>query len=64
MSLSNDRNHSLNLNFLPLLDHKEEFQGIVLVFEDISREMGLDLQTLMDLTRKSQEQVRKGGCGC
>ena len=33
-------------------------------FEDISREMKLDLQTLMDWTRKSQEQVRKGGCGC
>ena len=33
-----DRQHSLNLNFLPLLDHKKEHQGLVLVFEDISRE--------------------------
>ena len=38
VSLGDDRKHSLNLNFLPLLDHKEVFQGIVLVFEDISRE--------------------------
>ena len=38
MVLRNNRKHSLNLNFLPLLDHKSEYQGLVLVFEDISRE--------------------------
>ena len=38
MALSDDRKHFLNLNFLPLLDHKGKFQGVVLVFEDISRE--------------------------
>lgn len=36
--LPGDRQHSLNLNFLPLLDHKKAHQGLVLVFEDISRE--------------------------
>ncbi len=51
--------------------NKQELQRKVLErraegksFEDISREMGLDVQTLMDWTRKSQEEVRKGGCGC
>jgi len=38
MSLSGNRKHSFNLNFLPLIDHKGEHQGLVLVFEDISRE--------------------------
>ena len=37
-SLPGDKQHSLNLNFLPLLDHKQAYQGLVLVFEDISRE--------------------------
>jgi PAS domain S-box-containing protein len=38
MTFSDDRKHSLNLNFLPLIDHKGDYQGVVLVFEDISRE--------------------------
>jgi len=38
MSLSGVRKHTLNLNFLPLIDHKGDYQGVVLVFEDISRE--------------------------
>ncbi len=38
MSLSDFRKHALNLNFLPLIDHKGDYQGIVLVFEDISNE--------------------------
>lgn len=38
MVLGDNRKHSMNLNFLPLLDHKSEYQGLVLVFEDISRE--------------------------
>jgi adenylate cyclase len=29
---------ALNFNFLPLVDHQEVYQGLVLVFEDISRE--------------------------
>ncbi|MBI4640445.1 MAG: GAF domain-containing protein, partial [Candidatus Tectomicrobia bacterium] len=36
--LPNARKPSLNLNFLPLVDHKNEYQGLVLVLEDISRE--------------------------
>jgi adenylate cyclase len=38
MLLPGNQKHSINLNFLPLLDHKSEYQGLVLVFEDISRE--------------------------
>ncbi len=38
MSLPGIRKHTLNLNFLPLIDHKGHYQGVVLVFEDISRE--------------------------
>jgi adenylate cyclase len=36
--LPDGQEHSLNLNFLPLLDHKEIYQGLVIVLEDISRE--------------------------
>ncbi|MCI0529299.1 MAG: GAF domain-containing protein, partial [Nitrospira sp.] len=36
--LPDDQEHSLNLNFLPLLNHKETYQGLVIVLEDISRE--------------------------
>lgn len=38
MSLAGSGKHSVNLNFLPLMDHKGEHQGLVLVFEDITRE--------------------------
>ena len=38
MSFPGVRKHILNLNFLPLIDHKGDYQGVVLVFEDISRE--------------------------
>jgi len=38
MAFSEDSKHSLNLNFLPLIDHKGDYQGVVLVFEDISSE--------------------------
>lgn len=36
--LPNGQEHSLNLNFLPLLDHDGTHQGVVIVMEDISRE--------------------------
>ncbi|UCH22934.1 MAG: adenylate/guanylate cyclase domain-containing protein, partial [Deltaproteobacteria bacterium] len=38
MSLGANRQHSVNLHFLPLINHLGEYQGLVLVFEDISRE--------------------------
>jgi adenylate cyclase len=38
MSLGANRQHSVNLNFLPLINHIGDYQGLVLVFEDISRE--------------------------
>ncbi|MDY6971774.1 MAG: GAF domain-containing protein [Thermodesulfobacteriota bacterium] len=36
--LPDGKNHSVNINFLPLMDHKDECKGLVLVFEDITRE--------------------------
>lgn len=38
VTLPGKRRHSVNINFLPLMDHKGEHQGSVLVFEDITRE--------------------------
>ncbi|MBI4639948.1 MAG: GAF domain-containing protein [Candidatus Tectomicrobia bacterium] len=38
LTLPSGRKHSLNLNFLPLVDHKGDYRGLVLIFEDISRE--------------------------
>ena len=36
--LADGKNRTCNLNFLPLFDHKSEFQGVILICEDISRE--------------------------
>jgi len=33
-----EKSRSVNINFLPLIDHQEEHRGLVLVFEDISGE--------------------------
>jgi len=38
VTLPGKTRHSLNINFLSLLNHKGEHQGLVLVFEDITRE--------------------------
>ena len=38
LSLPSGQTRSLNLNFLPLLDHTAAFQGVILVFEDITQE--------------------------
>jgi adenylate cyclase len=38
VTLPGKRRHSANINFFPLMDHKGEHQGLVLVFEDITRE--------------------------
>jgi adenylate cyclase len=38
MNLAQGKKRSLNLNFVPLVDHKGDYTGVVLVFEDISRE--------------------------
>jgi len=38
VTVPGERSHSVNINFFPLMDHKGEHQGLVLVFEDITRE--------------------------
>ncbi|MBW2002629.1 MAG: GAF domain-containing protein, partial [Deltaproteobacteria bacterium] len=38
VTLPGKRRHSVNINFFPLMNHKGEHQGLVLVFEDITRE--------------------------
>jgi adenylate cyclase len=38
VTLPGKRRYSANINFFPLMDHKGEHQGLVLVFEDITRE--------------------------
>ena len=38
VTLPGKRKHSVNINFFPLMNHKGEHQGLVLVFEDITRE--------------------------
>ena len=36
--LPSARKHTVNLNFLPLQDHKGGYQGVILIFEDITQE--------------------------
>jgi adenylate cyclase len=38
LCLSKNRTNSVNLNFLPLLDHAGAYQGLILVLEDITQE--------------------------
>ena len=38
LTLPNGEKHSVNVNFVPLIDPNEEHQGLVLVFDDITRE--------------------------
>ena len=38
LALPNGEKHSVNINFVPLIDPNQEHQGLVLVFDDITRE--------------------------
>jgi adenylate cyclase len=38
VTLPGKTRHSVNINFFPLMNHRGEYQGLVLVFEDITRE--------------------------
>lgn len=38
LELASGRKHNVNVNFVPLVDPNQEHQGLVLVFEDITRE--------------------------
>ncbi|MEW5725992.1 MAG: adenylate/guanylate cyclase domain-containing protein, partial [Thermodesulfobacteriota bacterium] len=39
--LPSGRRHAVNINFVPLIDPNAEYQGLVLVFEDVTREKRL-----------------------
>ena len=49
--------HSLNINFLPLMDHKVEHKGLVLVFEDISYEKRVKSTLFRYMSREFVEKV-------
>jgi len=38
LNLPENRKSSVNINFVPLMDHQGNYRGLVLVFEDITRE--------------------------
>ena len=48
---------SLNLNFLPLQDHKGTYQGLILVFEDITREKRVKSTLMRYMAKDVVERV-------
>jgi len=48
---------SVNLNVVPLIDHSEEYQGLVLVFDDITREKRLRSTLTRYMSRDIVEKV-------
>lgn len=64
-------NAAVNLNFLPLVDHKSEHQGLVLVLEDISGEKRIRstlarymAKDIVDKVLNDPEQQVLGGVRC
>ena len=55
--LQESERHAVNLNFLPLVDHKGEHQGEVLIFEDISREKRMRSTLTRYMARDIVEKV-------
>ncbi|MEW6683703.1 MAG: GAF domain-containing protein [Nitrospirota bacterium] len=48
---------SSNLNFLPLLDHQGQHQGVILIFEDISREKRVKSTLIRYMAKDIAERV-------
>jgi adenylate cyclase len=57
MNSPGGRKSSLNLNFLPLLNHKGEYQGLILIFEDISREKRVKSTLIRYMAKDIAEKV-------
>jgi adenylate cyclase len=53
----NGRISTVNLNFVPLIDHKGAYQGLVLVLEDISREKRIRSTLLRYMAKDIAEKV-------
>lgn len=52
-----DHTVSLNLHFSPLLDHEDAYQGLVLVFDDISREKRMKATLVRYMTKEIAEKL-------
>jgi adenylate cyclase len=57
MNFLGSRKSSLNLNFLPLVSHKGEYQGLILIFEDISREKRVKSTLIRYMAKDIVEKV-------
>ncbi|MDO9559827.1 MAG: GAF domain-containing protein [Syntrophales bacterium] len=57
LTLGENAPHSVNLNFAPLIGHKRDYQGLVLVFEDISQEKRLKGTLTRYMARDIVEKV-------
>jgi len=57
LTLGGQAPHSVNLNFVPLIGHKQDYQGLVLVFEDISQEKRLKGTLTRYMARDIVEKV-------
>jgi len=51
------KRHSINLNFVPLIGHKDDYLGLVLVIEDISQEKRLKSTLTRYMSRDIVEKV-------
>lgn len=52
-----DHTVSLNLHFAPLLDHEDAYQGLVLVFDDVSREKRMKTTLVRYMTKEIAEKL-------
>jgi adenylate cyclase len=57
ITLPGEGSFSINLNFVPLVGHKGDDQGVVLVFEDITREKRLRSTLTRYMSRDIMEKV-------
>lgn len=62
ITLQGGRICSVNLNFVPLIGHSEEYQGLVLVFDDISKEKRLRSTLTRYMSRDIVEKVLGDPC--
>lgn len=57
MTLPDDRRFSVNLNFVPLVGINDEYQGLVLVFEDVTREKRLRTTLTRYMSRDIMDKI-------
>ncbi len=57
MALPHGQNYSVNLNFAPLIGYKDDYQGLVLVFEDVTEEKRLRSTLTRYMSRDVMDKI-------